>query len=249
MAKKLKDWFDGDCATLLGRAIKANHKTFDIDSYAAEVDRGVRPLELKDRVGLMSDALRARLPEDYKEAAAIIADSLGPPFEGEAGMFTSGYWLMPVARLVEDHGTDELHTSLDLCEAITQRQTAEYAIRPYLEFYPSETLTRIHQWVRHPNSHVRRLASEGVRPRLPWARRLTAFSENPHPAVAIAHALRSDPSRYVRKSVANLINDISKDHTALVIELVGRWQDDVSQDTRWIIRHGTRTLRKRGLMG
>ncbi|WP_282128392.1 DNA alkylation repair protein [Roseobacter litoralis] len=203
MAKKLKDWFDGDCATLLGRAIKANHKTFDIDSYAAEVDRGVRPLELKDRVGLMSDAL----------------------------------------------GTDELHISLDLCEAITQRHTAEYAIRPYLELYPSETLTRIHQWVRHPNSHVRRLALEGVRPRLPWARRLTAFSENPHPAAAIAHALRSDPSRYVRKSVANLINDISKDHAALVIELVGRWQDDVSQDTRWIIRHGTRTLRKRGLMG
>ena len=249
MAKKLKDWFDRDCATLLGRAIKANHKTFDIDSYAAEFDRGIRSLELKDRVGLMSDALRAQLPEDYKEAAAIIDASLGPPLEGEAGMFTSGYWLMPVARLVEDHGTDELPTSLDLCEAITQRHTAEYAIRPYLELYPSETLTRVHQWVRHPNSHVRRLASEGVRPKLPWARRLTAFIENPGPALAVAHALRSDPSPYVRKSVANLINDISKDHASLVIELVGRWQADASQNTEWIIHHGTRTLRKRGLIG
>ena len=156
---------------------------------------------------------------------------------------------MPVVRLVEDHGTDELHTSLDLCEAITQRHTAEYAIRPYLELGPSKTLTRIHKWVRHPNSHVRRLASEGVRPRLPWARRLNAFIENPESTIAVAHALRSGPSHYVRKSVANLINDISKDHTALVIELVERWQEDASQVTEWIIRHGTRTLRKRGLIG
>lgn len=246
MAKKLKDWFDSDCATLLGRAIKANHKTFDVDSYAAEVDRGVRALELKDRIGLMSDALRARLPEDYKEAAAILAASLGQPLEGETGMFTTGYWLMPVARLIEDHGADELKTSLDLCEAITQRHTAEYAIRPYLERYPCETLTRIHQWVRHSNCHVRRLASEGVRPRLPRARRLNAFIENPESAIAVAHTLRSDPSPYVRKSVANLINDISKDHTALVIQLVERWQEDASQNTKWIILHGTRTLRKRG---
>ena len=156
---------------------------------------------------------------------------------------------MPVVRLVEDHGTDELHTSLDLCEAITQRHTAEYAIRPYLELGPSKTLTRIHKWVRHPNSHVRRLASEGVRPRLPWARRLNAFIENPESTIAVAHALRSGPSHYVRKSVANLINDISKDHTALVIELVERWQEDASQVTEWIICHGTRTLRKRGLIG
>lgn len=249
MAKKLKDWFDRDCAILLGRAIKANHKTFDIDCYAAEVDRGIWPLELKDRVGLMSNALRTRLPEDYKDAATIIAASLGPPLEREAGMFTTGYWLMPVARLVEDHGTNELDTSLDLCEAITQRHTAEYSIRPYLELYPNETLNRMHQWVRHPNSHVRRLASEGVRPRLPWARRLNDFIQDPEPAVAIAHALRSDPSPYVCKSVANLINDISKDHASIIVELVGRWQNDASQDTKWIIRHGTRTLRKRGMIG
>ncbi len=188
-------------------------------------------------------------PEDYKKAGAIIAASLGPRLEGEAGMFTSGYWLMPVARLVEDHGTEEFQTSLDLCEAIAQRHTAVYAIRPYLERYPSETPTRIHRWVRHPNSHVRRLASEGIRPRLPWAHRLTAFIENPDPVVAIAHELCSDPSPYVRKSVANMINDISKNISALVIELVERWQNDATQDTKWIIRHGTRTLRKRGLMG
>ncbi|MEM6694307.1 MAG: DNA alkylation repair protein [Pseudomonadota bacterium] len=248
MAKKLKDWFDGDCATVLGRAIKANHHAFDVERYAAEVSRGVGPLELKDRVGLMSDALRARLPEDYQEAGAILAASLGPPLEDEVGMFTLGYWLMPVARLVEDHGTHDPATSLDLCEAITQRNTAEYAIRPFLERHPRETMARIHQWVRHPSSHVRRLASEGVRPRLPWARHLPAFIDDPEPVIAVATALRSDPSPYVRKSVANLINDISKDHAARVIDLVGHWQADASPGTKWIIRHGTRTLRKHGLI-
>ncbi|MEO1420826.1 MAG: DNA alkylation repair protein [Pseudomonadota bacterium] len=248
MAKKLKDWFDGECATLLGRAIKANYKTFDIERYAAEVNQGVGPLKLKDRVGVMSDALRARLPQDFEEAGAITTASLGPRLEGETGMFTSGYWLMPVARLVEDHGIHDLETSLDLCEEITQRHTAEYAIRPHLEAYPSETLTRLNQWTRHSSSHVRRLASEAVRPRLPWARRLSGLTEDPGSAIAIACALRSDPSPYVRKSVANLLNDLSKDHPALVIELVGRWQDTASRATNWVIRHGTRTLRKQGLL-
>lgn len=157
---------------MLGRAIKASFDAFVITCYADEVDRRVQPLELKDRIGVMSDALRVRLPEDYKAAAAIISASLGPPLEGETGMFTTGYWLTPFARLIEDHGTGDLETSLDLCEATTQRNSAEYAIRPYLELYPNEALTRIHTWVDHPKSHVRRLASEGVRHRLPWARRL-----------------------------------------------------------------------------
>ena len=127
MAKKLKEWFDGDCAALLGRAIAAQYATFDVEDYVSAVSSGVVNLELKDRVALMSDALRARLPNDYGETAAILHASLGPPLAGETGMFNTGYWLMPVARLVEDHGLDHPEVSLDLCEAITQRHTAEYA--------------------------------------------------------------------------------------------------------------------------
>ena len=93
MAKKLKEWFDGDCATLLGCAIKSNHYAFDIESYTTEVVRGIGGLELKDRVGLMSDALRARLPKDYKEAAEIIFRSLGPPLEGEVGINGHIYYM------------------------------------------------------------------------------------------------------------------------------------------------------------
>lgn len=247
MAKKLKDWFDRDCAARLGGAIAAQYGAFDAQGYATDVARGLEPLALKARVALMSEALRARLPADYSAAAAILSAALGPPLKGEVGMFTSGYWLMPVARLVEDHGGQHRETSLDLCEAITQRHTAEYAIRPYLEQHPSETLARVHRWTGHPNSHVRRLASEGLRPRLPWARRLSAFVEDPEPALAVATRLRADPSAYVRKSVANLINDVSKDHPERVVDLIRGWKAGASPETLWVMRHGTRTLRKQGV--
>lgn len=247
MAKKLKDWFDRDCAARLGRAIAAHHGSFEVDAYAAEIDRGIAGLELKERVRLMSDALRARLPLDYKQAAQILKASLGPPLDGETGMFTTGYWLMPVAQIVEDHGTNDPDVSLDLCEAITQRNTAEYAVRPYLEQHTAKTLDHVHTWTKHQNSHVRRLASEGVRPRLPWARHLEAFIADPSPALEVAERLRADPSPYVRKSVANLINDVSKDHPETIVDLVTRWQNGALKETQWIIRHGTRTLRKNGL--
>ncbi len=248
MAKKLKDWFDRDCAARLGRAIAAHHGSFDVDAYAGEIDRGIAGLELKERVRLMSDALRARLPTDYKQAAPILKASLGPPLDGETGMFTTGYWLMPVAQLVEDHGTNDPDISLDLCQAITQRNTAEYALRPYLEQHTAKTLGRVQTWTNHQSSHVRRLASEGVRPRLPWARQLEAFIADPSSALAVAERLRADPSPYVRKSVANLINDVSKDHPETVLDLVTQWQIGAPKETQWIIHHGTRTLRKKGLM-
>ena len=247
MAKKLKEWFDGDCAALLGRAIAAHHTSFDIDGYISEVENGVSNLELKDRVRFMSDALRKRLPDKFENAAVIIQASLGPPLSSETGMFTTGYWLMPVARLVEDHGLAYPDISLNLCEAITQRHTAEYAVRPYIKNHKTKALKRIREWTHHPNSHVRRLASEGIRPRLPWASRLEEFTSDPSQALEIVEPLCTDPSPYVRKSVANLINDISKDHPEKIIKLIAQWQNEATKETEWIIRHGSRTLRKHGL--
>ena len=249
MAKKHKDWFDRDCAIRLAEAIKPNYAAFDSEGYANEVDEGVGSLELKDRVLLMATGMRDRLPKDYLEAAQILKTSLGPPLQRETGMFTEGYWLMPVARLVEEFGRDHFDASMDLCTEITRRHTSEYAVRPYIEAEPERALSTLKEWISSPDLHIRRLASEGVRPRLPWAKRLQIFIEDPKPIIELVTPLRADSSLYVCKSVANLINDVSKDHPELIKELAQEWSLEKNPKTDWIVRHGTRTLRKKGLSG
>ncbi|MFV2054389.1 DNA alkylation repair protein [Aliiroseovarius sp. YM-037] len=242
--KKHKDWFDRDCALRLGHAIRENHSAFDVESYADEVAAGVPPLELKARVLLMAEGLRTRLPENYEAAAAILSASLGPPLEGETGMFTEGYWLMPVARFVEEYGHDHFDLSLSLCTEITRRHTSEYAVRPYIKADPERALATMTSWVQSNDLHIRRLASEGVRPRLPWAKRLHVFIKDPDPILTLITPLRADPSRYVRMSVANLINDVSKDHPDRIETLAESWSVEDNTHTDWIIQHGLRTLRK-----
>jgi 3-methyladenine DNA glycosylase AlkC len=136
--------------------------------------------------------------------------------------------------------------SLDAIHTITKRHTGEFAIRPYLERYPELTLARLEVWVQDPNAHVRRLVSEGTRTRLPWGKRLDRFVRDPQPVLALLEKLKDDPSVYVRKSVANNLNDIAKDHPALVLEVLARWQADGDENRQWIVRHALRTLVKAG---
>lgn len=244
MAKKLKEWFDRDCAVRLGEAIQPHYRRFDVAGYATQVDAGVSDLELKDRVLLMARGLREQLPDDYMKMAKILSRSLGPPLEGETGMFTEGYWLMPVARLVEEFGHEHFDVSLELCAEITRRHTAEYAVRPYIEMQPARALERLREWTKSPDLHIRRLSSEAARPRLPWSQRLTLFIDNPDPVIELVTPLREDSSRYVQKSVANMLNDISKDHPTRIQKLARDWSRSKHPVTQWIVRHGTRTLRK-----
>jgi len=228
----------------LGSALEANFSKFETQTFAQEMALGVKDLELKDRVLFMANGLKRHLPDDYEKSAQIIFASLGEPLDGETGMFTEGYWLMPLARFVEEHGLDHFNLSMQLCEEITKRHTSEYAVRPYIESDPHRALKIMTDWTMSPDLHIRRLASEGVRPRLPWAKRLDVFVQQPQPILELIEPLRADPSRYVRMSVANLINDVSKDHPHLVEQLAKRWSKDENKLTNWIINHGTRTLRK-----
>lgn len=248
MAKKHKDWFDRDCAIRLANAIKPNYMKFDIDAYVKIVEVGVPNLELKDRVKLMANAMRAQLPDAFPQAAKILEASLGLPLDGETGMFTQGYWLMPVARLVEEHGLECFDVSMELCAQITRRHTAEYAVRPFIELDQARALEIHNKWARSDDLHLRRLASEGVRPRLPWARKLQQFIDDPEPILALVSFLKSDPSHYVRMSVANLINDVSKDHPDRIVGLAKEWSKSNNPHTRWILKHGSRTLGKRGIV-
>ncbi|MDJ0613584.1 MAG: DNA alkylation repair protein [Rhizobiaceae bacterium] len=243
-AKKLKEWFDRDCALRIGKAISENAPDFDAIEYADTVSRPLEHMELKDRVLLLASELHNRLPEDYLKTAEIILSSLGPELKEETGMFTEGYWLMPIARLVEEFGLSNFDVSMHLCEEITKRHTSEYAVRPFIEQDQERALQIITRWVQSKNAHVRRLASEGVRPRLPWAKKLECFIQNPKPILELVAPLRADTSHYVRKSVANLVNDISKDHPVLIENLACDWKQEGNKYTDWIVHHGTRTLRK-----
>jgi 3-methyladenine DNA glycosylase AlkC len=153
---------------------------------------------------------------------------------------------LPFVFFVADYGLECFEISMRAQYELTQRFTAEFSIRAYLERYPEKTLARLREWAVDPNVHVRRLVSEGTRPRLPWAPRLRRFQEDPTPVLELLERLKDDPEEYVRRSVANNLNDISKDHPARVVQVARRWWKDAGDDRKRLVRHALRTLVKAG---
>lgn len=244
---KLKDYYTSNCAEILGAAISQVQPDFDVEGYKTEVDSLVPTLELNDRVLVLTEGLRDRLPASYPEALDILLRSLGPELAEGEGMFNQSWFLMPVARFVQEYGLDHPELSLAAIEQITRRHTGEFAIRPYLEHYPELTMGYVKKWAGSSSHNVRRLASEGIRPRLPWAARYRPFMGNPTPVIAIISVLINDPSAYVRTSVANNLNDISKDHPELAVRTARDWLNQSStKHTKWIVKHGLRGLIKSG---
>ncbi len=170
---------------------------------------------------------------------------LGAENQNETGMFTEYYWIMPIAKFVEKYGLNDFKISMNAIEEITKRNTGEYAIRPYLELHLKETLEQMEEWSLSPNKHVRRLSSEGIRPRLPWAKKLDIFIKDPLLLTPILYNLKDDPSKYVQKSVANCLNDILKDNYEVGKGIIKSWKNEnISKERSWIIKHALRNLIK-----
>ena len=244
--KKLKYWFDKDLAKLLAGKIRTEYESFDSIGFIRIISDGTPNLELKDRVEHIADTLRAKLPDDYRAAIQILKKILGPENENETGMFTEGYWLMPVAKYVEKYGLDDFPTSIDLIKEITKRNTGEYCIRPFIEKYPRKTLAIMKKWSTDKNVHVRRLSSEGLRPRLPWAAKMNRFIEDPRPVLDILENLKDDDSKFVQKSVANNLNDILKDNYPIGFRVIKKWARSAGRNRSWIIKHALRNEIKKG---
>jgi 3-methyladenine DNA glycosylase AlkC len=252
MAEKilLKDQlFNRGGVERVAREIAAVHPGFDVEGFVGVVVEGFPALELKQRIDWMAASLAAYLPRDYREAVGILLRALPPPSDPALGDGDYGDFLYaPYSRLVADRGCNasDLAFSLGaLCE-ITTRFSAEDAIRPFLNTFPDETLAVLLAWRHHPHYHVRRLCSEGSRPRLPWAGRLAIPRIR---ALPILDALYADPTRYVTRSVANHVNDIAKDDPDLALDLLERWRGEGRQapgELDFIIRHATRSLVKQG---
>jgi len=163
-------------------------------------------------------------------------------------MFSEGYWVMPIAKYIEKYGLDHFKTSINAIKEITKRNTSEYCIRPFIDRYPKRTLDVMKKWSTNPNVHVRRLSSEGLRPRLPWARKFDRFIENPKPILDILENLKDDDSKFVQKSVANNLNDILKDNYQVGIKTLKIWSKNATRNRIWIIKHALRNEVKQGNM-
>jgi len=237
MSSQLKDMFDAARYRSLAADLAALSPAFDSTAFLDHTLTGLASRELMDRMRRTSTGVALALPIPYREQLDVLralAPRIGHSF---IGIFLSDF--------VAQHGLDDTAASLDALRFFTRFGSAEFAIRPFIERDPSGTLAILETWARDADEHLRRLASEGSRPRLPWGARLQFLVADPSPTLPILTALRADPSLYVRKSVANHLNDIAKDHPEAALDLVSTW-DRSDARTAWIIRHALRTLIKRG---
>jgi 3-methyladenine DNA glycosylase AlkC len=249
VASQLKDQFGESAPRAIAAMLRAVHAEFPHDAFLAEVRAGYGPLSLTQRGFHIAAALRKHLPREYPRAVRILVESAAQPHEHRASGGMAAFLYMPHLFFVSQHGLDHFEESMRAQHALTQRFTAEYSIRAFLEKHPEATLARLREWTRDPSEHVRRLVSEGTRPRLPWAPRLRAFQKDPRPVLELLELLKDDPALYVRRSVANNLNDIGKDHPALLVATAKRWLKDATPERRWIVNHALRSAIKRADAG
>ena len=232
------------------------HRPFDAASFERNALGGLNALEFKARAQHLSLALEAHLPENFARAADVLERALAAPTEGDdlsqlesnsTGL--AGWIIWPLTEFVARRGVQHPERALDCLHALTQRFTAEWAIRPFLEEHRELSFARLAIWCKDPSPHVRRLVSEGSRPRLPWGRPLRFLIADPTPTLPLLERLLDDPSAYVRRSVANHLNDIAKDHGERVVEWLERRGADRSPDRQALARHACRTLIKSGHKG
>jgi 3-methyladenine DNA glycosylase AlkC len=257
MAEPLKNLFGHAMVHRAAQAIERVHPAFDAAGFTAQALDGYDDLELTPRCRQIAAAMADFLPTDRGQAIEIVVASLGPVLEncdpadaqpsGDADVddnHMSGFFYMPHGYFLADHGDGEFERVMTANYEITKRATSEFSIRTPLRDEPERTLERLASWAHDENVHVRRLVSEGTRPRLPWSFRLKNFQQDPMPVVALLEILKDDPVEYVRRSVANNLNDIAKDHPEVVIDVARRWWADGDRNRRRLVRHALRTLIK-----
>jgi 3-methyladenine DNA glycosylase AlkC len=240
----LKNIFSRPLLEGFGQVLLEAHPAFPLRPFLDAVfDAHWQGLELKQRVRHISQVLRRHLPPDYGQALGIVVDTAQRYINKEGEKLTFEYIFLP--DFVECHGVEHPDLSIPAIETLTRWSSAEFAVRPFLLRYPQRMYAQMLEWSAHPSPMVRRLSSEGIRPRLPWGMGVPALKRDPAPIWPILENLKADPAETVRRSVANNLNDISKDHPAEVLALSARWLGQDPQ-TDWIVRHACRGLLKKG---
>jgi len=242
MPEPIKNIYSKEYLDKLASEIKNVYNSFQAEDFVNSVmDDSWSGLELKARMRQITLNLGKFLPADYSEAIGIIDKVI----TGH-GSWLEGFCLY-FPDFVEVYGLDDENREISMgaLERYTVHASSEFAVRPFIINNESEMMAQMYTWSKSENHHVRRLASEGCRPALPWGQALTSFKKDPAPILPILEELKTDPDIYVRKSVANNLNDISKTHPELVAQIAKEWygKNDL---TNWIVKHGCRTLLKKG---
>ena len=229
----LKHIFDRTRLQAIARETTAVCPAFDATRFLALCHDGLDALSLMQRLRRVSTSLHAALPGGFTRQVEVL--------RGLAPRIDSRFATLALDDFVALYGLDDFDLSMETLRFLTPFGSAEFAVRAFLLKDPARALQTMRRWADDGCEHVRRLASEGSRPRLPWAARLPVLLADPSRAEPILRALRADPSLYVRKSVANHLNDITKDHAPWVMERLEAWPLDDAR-CAWIARHALRTL-------
>jgi 3-methyladenine DNA glycosylase AlkC len=253
MAEAFKNLINAGTVGEAARHLQRAWPGFDAARFEALALQGLDDLEFKARAMQLCAALEATLPADFDRAAGIIEAALAPPGQGDdlwalrsGPQGLAGWVVWPLGEFVVKRGIDAPQRALRTLHALTQRHTAEWALRPFIEQHPDYTFATLADWCGDASAHVRRLVSEGSRPRLPWGAQLKDLIRDPSPTLPLLRTLQDDPSAYVRRSVANHLNDIAKDHPELVLQWLREHLPGASPERRALLRHASRTLIKQG---
>jgi 3-methyladenine DNA glycosylase AlkC len=255
MAEPLKNQYGPEVPLHIAEMITAVYPAFKQQAFLDYILPGYNTLELMPRGWHIADGLQHALPSDYKKAIDILLASLpaakpsrseDSPTQDRAGGSLAPFLFMPHTFFVARYGLHDFGTSMRAQYELTQRFTAEFSIRPFLQQHKAATLKQLQTWLDDPSEHVRRLVSEGTRPRLPWASRLPDFQRDPTPVLALLEQLKDDDSLYVRRSVANNLNDIGKDHPEVLLATTEQWSRNAGAQRQWIVRHALRNQIKEG---
>ena len=225
---------------------------FDVEGYCKLAGQNLEQNELKQRIDQIMCALKEFLPDSFPDAAKVIIDSLHMDDDVDLSNLTMddqgirGWACAPICHYVGVHGLDDFDLGMTVEYELTKRFTSEYGIRFFILHDQARAFATLQEWAKDGNYHVRRLVSEGSRPRLPWAMQFPELIKDPAPILPLLEMLRDDPSEYVRRSVANNLNDIAKDHPDVVAGIAGKWLGGATPAREKLVRHACRTLIKQG---
>jgi 3-methyladenine DNA glycosylase AlkC len=253
MTEPFKELLNKPVIDAVAQHLSRVHPPFKAKAFVAQAAAGLAELEMKDRAMQIAGALQSHLPADFNAAAAVIERALIPTQPGEelGALRTgpeglAGWVVWPLGEFVARQGLAHPVRALACLRELTQRFSAEFAIRPFIVEHPALVFKTLTAWVQDPSPHVRRLASEGSRPRLPWGLQLRELIADPRPTLPLLHALQDDTSPYVRRSVANHLNDIAKDHPGVVAEWLEAHLPNANKERSALLRHASRSLIKSG---
>ncbi|MGI9364955.1 MAG: DNA alkylation repair protein [Rhizobiaceae bacterium] len=247
-----KTFFNPDMIAEMADHLARVDGDFDRARFIEHATAGMDALELKERSNQICDALDQFLPADHRRACDIMVRALHPQDRAGLGNMSMddqgirGWAIMPMADLVARRGLKDFDYSLDVLAHLTCRFSAEFAVRHFFVRDWQSALDKAIVWSKSDNFHIRRLASEGSRPRLPWGLQIAQFVNDPNPLLPLLEGLKSDEEEYVRRSVANNINDIAKDHPDTVAALAKRWMEGADKNTTRLVKHACRILVKKG---